>query len=463
MGKVGDAEKNLAQLGLNVVGLRGQGMLLGSEFTALGLRGVRRRLISRPFGQTHRFGQFVDLGSNRVASRGDLPGLHVEGDGDVELFEEIGLVSTSECGTNAVGIVAQKTDVDHRNSRLPSPTWSSRARFTGTSLDRVTTGSDSPTTFGTRIVSGSIDNVVEVHDLTVRYGRGDRAVTAVDGVSFSARAGQVTAVLGPNGAGKTSTIEVCEGLRRRTSGEVRVLGLDPAGSRRDRRALAHRTGLMLQEGGVYPSARPIDVVRQYCGIHRVADPLAPPSLVDLVGLTERARTPWRRLSGGEKQRLSLALALVGRPEVVFLDEPTSGVDVNGRDTIRSIITSLTDRGCGVVLATHELDEAERIADRVVIFDKGTVLVEGTLDDVRKARQAVRLRTVRPLVLADLPPSIGDWLVEIEPCHYTIEDAPQGLVAALAVWLSEHGIDVIELRAGISSLEDVFKRLTGGTP
>ncbi|MFZ9384759.1 MAG: ATP-binding cassette domain-containing protein [Ilumatobacteraceae bacterium] len=318
-----------------------------------------------------------------------------------------------------------------------------------------------PTSFGTRIVSGSIDNVVEVHDLTVRYGRGERAVTAVDGVSFGARAGQVTAVLGPNGAGKTSTIEVCEGLRRRSSGQVRVLGLDPGGSRRDRRALAHRTGLMLQEGGVYPSARPIDVVRQYCGIHGVADPNTPRALIDLVGLTDRARTSWRRLSGGEKQRLSLALALVGTPDVVFLDEPTSGVDVNGRDTIRGIIRSLTERGCGVVLATHELDEAERIADRVVIFDKGKVLVEGTLDDVRKARQAVRLRTLRPLVLADVPSSISDWLVEVEPGHYTIEDAPQGLVAALAVWLSEHGIDVIELRAGLSSLEDVFKRLTGG--
>jgi ABC-2 type transport system ATP-binding protein len=322
---------------------------------------------------------------------------------------------------------------------------------------------DSPTVLGTRIVSGSIDNVVEVHDLTVRYGRGARAVTAVDGVSFTARAGQVTAVLGPNGAGKTSTIEVCEGLRRRTSGEVRVLGLDPAGPRGDRRALARRRGLMLQEGGVYPSARPIDVVRQYCGIHRVADPHVAHELVEMVGLTDRARTPWRRLSGGEKQRLSLALALVGRPEVVFLDEPTSGVDVNGRDTIRSIISSLTDRGCGVVLATHELDEAERIADRVVIFDRGKVLVEGTLDDVRKARQAVRLRTVRPLVFADLPSNIAEWLVEVEPGHYTIEDAPQGLVAALAVWLSEHGIDVIELRAGVSSLEDVFKRLTGGAP
>ncbi|NBU56025.1 MAG: ABC transporter ATP-binding protein, partial [Acidimicrobiia bacterium] len=158
--------------------------------------------------------------------------------------------------------------------------------------------------------------MVEVHDLTVRYGRGDRAVTAVDGVSFSARAGQVTAVLGPNGAGKTSTIEVCEGLRRRTSGEVRVLGLDPAGSRRDRRTLARRVGLMLQEGGVYPSARPLDVMRQYCGIHRVSDSAAPRDLLELVGLTDRARTSWRRLSGGEKQRLSLAMALVGRPDVV---------------------------------------------------------------------------------------------------------------------------------------------------
>lgn len=329
----------------------------------------------------------------------------------------------------------------------------------GTSLDRVNSGTASTSSLGSRIVSGSIDNVVEVHDLTIRYGRGDRALTAVDGVSFSARAGQVTAVLGPNGAGKTSTIEVCEGLRRRTSGDVRVLGIDPSGSRRQRRNLARRVGLMLQEGGVYPSARPLDVLRQYCGIHRATD-ISPHELLDLVGLTDRARTSWRRLSGGEKQRLSLAMALVGRPDVVFLDEPTSGVDVNGRDTIRAIIASLTERGCGVVLATHELDEAERIADRVVIFDKGRVLVEGTLDDVRRARQAVRLRTVRPLVIDDMPTNIGDWLVEVEPGHYTIEDAPQGLVAALAVWLSEHGIDVIELRAGVASLEDVFKKLTG---
>lgn len=323
------------------------------------------------------------------------------------------------------------------------------------------TANDAPSFRGTRLASRGIENVVEVDGLVVRYGRGDRAVTAVDGVSFTARAGQVTAVLGPNGAGKTSTIEVCEGLRRRTAGTVRVLGLDPAGSRADRAALHRRVGVMLQEGGIYPSARPIDTVRQYCGIHSGSATSSPDELLDLVGLADRRRTPWRRLSGGEKQRLSLALALTSQPDVVFLDEPTSGVDVNGRDTIRSIIHSLTERGCGVILATHELDEAERIADRVVIFDRGKVLVEGTLDDVRKARQAVRLRTIRPLSLPDMPASIADWLHEVEPGHYTIEDAPQGLVAALAVWLSEHGIDVIELRAGVASLEDVFKKLTGG--
>ena len=300
------------------------------------------------------------------------------------------------------------------------------------------------------------ERTLEVENLSVRYGE----VLAVDTVSFTARPGEVTAVLGPNGAGKTSTIEVCEGLRRRSSGHVRVLGLDP---HRDRRSLANRMGIMLQEGGVYPSARPIDVVRQYCGLYSSGSGKAanPDELIELVGLSERRRTAWRRLSGGEKQRLSLALALAARPAIVFLDEPTSGVDVNGRTMIRSIIRNLADEGSTVILATHELDEAEKVCDRVVIFDKGKVLVNGTLDDVRKARQAVRLRTVKPLDLDAMPENLAGWLIEEAPGNYTIEDAPQGLIGALAVWLSERGIDVIELRAGMSSLEDVFKDLTGG--
>ena len=302
------------------------------------------------------------------------------------------------------------------------------------------------------------ERTLEVENLSVRYGD----VLAVDSVSFSARPGEVTAVLGPNGAGKTSTIEVCEGLRRRTSGDVRVLGLDP---HRNRRSLANRMGIMLQEGGVYPSARPVDVIRQYCGLYSTGagTSVDPEELIELVGLSERRRTAWRRLSGGEKQRVSLALALAARPAIVFLDEPTSGVDVNGRTMIRSIIRNLADEGCTVILATHELDEAEKVCDRVVIFDKGKVLVNGTLDDVRKARQAVRLRTVRPLDLDAMPENLAGWLIEETPGNYTIEDAPQGLIGALAVWLSERGIDVIELRAGMNSLEDVFKTLTGGRP
>lgn len=300
------------------------------------------------------------------------------------------------------------------------------------------------------------ERTLEVENLSVRYGD----VLAVDSVSFSARPGEVTAVLGPNGAGKTSTIEVCEGLRHRTSGDVRVLGLDP---HRNRRSLANRMGIMLQEGGVYPSARPVDVIRQYCGLYSTGagTSVDPEELIELVGLSERRRTAWRRLSGGEKQRVSLALALAARPAIVFLDEPTSGVDVNGRTMIRSIIRNLADEGCTVILATHELDEAEKVCDRVVIFDKGKVLVNGTLDDVRKARQAVRLRTVRPLDLDAMPENLAGWLIEETPGNYTIEDAPQGLIGALAVWLSERGIDVIELRAGMNSLEDVFKNLTGG--
>lgn len=295
-----------------------------------------------------------------------------------------------------------------------------------------------------------------VDHLSVRYGD----LVAVNSVSFSARAGQVTAVLGPNGAGKTSTIEVCEGLRRASAGQVRIFGLDPV---KDQRTLANQMGVMLQEGGIYPSARPIDVVRQYCGLYAggKAQVVDPQDLIELVGLADRQKTAWRRLSGGEKQRLSLALALACQPRIIFLDEPTSGVDVNGRTTIRQIIRRLADDGVTVILATHELDEAEKISDRVVIFDKGQVLVQGSLDDVRKARRTVRLRTVRPLILEDLPDNLSGWLVEDDPGDYSIDDAPPGLIAALAVWLSERGVDVVELRTGMASLEDVFKKLTGG--
>jgi ABC-2 type transport system ATP-binding protein len=293
---------------------------------------------------------------------------------------------------------------------------------------------------------------VEVDGLTVRYGE----LVAVNAASFAAQAGMVTAVLGPNGAGKTSTIEVCEGYRRAASGSVRVLGLDPATHQRQ---LGERIGVMLQEGGVYPSGRVLDTVRHYCALYgKGVDPVV---LVEQVGLADRAKATWRRLSGGEKQRLSLALALAARPEVAFLDEPTSGVDVHGRDTIRRIVRDLATDGCAVVLATHELDEAERLADRVVIFDNGQVIADGTLDELRKGHDEIRFRSDPHLDLHALAASIGMIASQVGHDEYVIDAPPHPrLMAQLAAWLADQGHPLLDVRAGAQRLEDVFRRLTG---
>jgi ABC-2 type transport system ATP-binding protein len=294
---------------------------------------------------------------------------------------------------------------------------------------------------------------VEVDGLTVRYGD----LVAVDDVSFTAAAGHVTAVLGPNGAGKTSTIEVCEGFRRAASGTVRVLGLDPAA---DQRRLSTQMGVMLQEGGVYPSARVIDVVRHIAALHGAgADPA---TLIERVGLGARSKATWRRLSGGEQQRLSLALALAAVPRVAFLDEPTSGVDVHGRDTIRGIVRDLAAGGCAVVLATHELDEAERLADRVVIFDQGTVVADGTLAELRAGHDEIRFRSSPDLDLRALAEAVGMVASRVGVDEYVIDAPPHPrLMAQLATWLAEAGHPLTDLRAGAQRLEDVFRRLTSG--
>jgi len=223
-----------------------------------------------------------------------------------------------------------------------------------------------------------------VRSLTIRYG----AVLAVDSVSFTARHGEVTAVLGRNGAGKTSTIEACEGLRPVNGGSVSVLGAD---ARRLPAAVRARMGVMLQDGGIAPAARVRSTVRHYCELHdrgAVAD-----ELVALVGLQHRAGASFRRLSGGERQRFSLALALAARPDIVFLDEPTAGVDLDGREATRRIIADLTSRGCCVVLATHDLDEAERVADHVVVLHHGKVVTDDTVQNVcaggKRLEDAVR--------------------------------------------------------------------------
>jgi ABC-2 type transport system ATP-binding protein len=299
---------------------------------------------------------------------------------------------------------------------------------------------------------------VECLDLVVRYG----ARRAVDGLSLSARRGQVLALLGPNGAGKTSTVETFEGYRRATGGTVRVLGLDPVS---DHRRLVARMGVMLQRGGVYPVMGARRVLRLFADYYD--DPEDPEALLDTVGLRAVARTPWRRLSGGEQQRLSLALAVVGRPEVVFLDEPTAGVDPEGRIAVRRLITGLRDRGACVVLTTHELTEAERIADDVVIMAAGRAVARGTVAELAAAggEGGIRFEAPAALDLAALGAALGadaGTVTEDRPGEYRIAgEATPARLAALATWMEDRGLPLTELRAGRRSLEEVYLRVTGG--
>jgi ABC-2 type transport system ATP-binding protein len=294
---------------------------------------------------------------------------------------------------------------------------------------------------------------MEVDGLEVRFG----AVAALDGASFTVGQGEVVALLGPNGAGKTTTVRTLEGYQRPGAGRTRVLGLDPVA---DRSALLPRLGAMPQSSRLYTAIRPLEALRLFAAYYE--RPADPDQLLAEVGLAERARTPWRRLSGGEQQRLSLALAVVGRPEAVLLDEPTSGVDVEGRQRVRAVVAGLRDRGAAVLVTTHELDEAERMADRVVILDHGRVVADGRPDDL--ARQAgpgeLRFSAAPGLDAASLARALGGPVVEEAPGEYraAVEPGPR-VVAALTAWLAERDLPLADLRAGRQTLEDVFLRLT----
>ena len=301
--------------------------------------------------------------------------------------------------------------------------------------------------------AAAAEPAVVVEDLEIRYGD----VVAVQGASFTARAGEVTVVLGPNGAGKTSTIEHLEGYRRASGGRASVLGLDP---RRDHAALTRQVGVMLQSGGIPTGIRPAEVLRQYAGFFD--SPRDPEELLGTVGLSHRSRTSFRRLSGGEQQRLSLALALVGRPRVVFLDEPTAGVDLEGRDRIRRVVAELRGEGVCVVMTTHDLDEAERSADHVVIIDRGRVVAQGRPEELVAGPEEAELRFAAPpgLDLGSLSAAIGEDVVEERPGEYLVAAAPAPrLVAAVTSWLAEHDLPLGDLRAGRQRLDHVFRRLT----
>ena len=303
-------------------------------------------------------------------------------------------------------------------------------------------------------VSGAEDAIVVEH-FSKSYG----SHRVVDDVQFTVHRGEIFALLGPNGAGKTTTVETLEGYRKADQGTIRVLGYDPI---QQGHALKPHIGVMLQQDGLYPALTAREVLQLFAGYYQ--KPQSVDELLERVGLTMAAKTRCRRLSGGQKRRLALAVALVGNPSLVFMDEPTAGMDPQARLTTWEIVRDLKQQGVTVLLTTHLMDEAERLADRVAIIDHGRLIALDTPANMTGTQNATVVRFVAPAgidctQLAALPSARSAQ--EVRPGSYVIEtDTVPMLLAELTAWLRDANITLSELRVGHGSLEDLFLRLTG---
>jgi ABC-2 type transport system ATP-binding protein len=292
---------------------------------------------------------------------------------------------------------------------------------------------------------------VEVVDLRRRYG----SFEAVRGISFEVFPGEVLALLGVNGAGKTSALEVLEGLATPSEGTVRVLGHDP---RRDRAAVRRHLGVLLQESGLAGDLTVRETVRTWA--RTLTDPRPVEEALAQLGLTGRAEVRVRSLSGGERRRLDLTLALLGHPRVVVLDEPTSGLDPESRRTVWGVIRGLVDDGAAVVLTTHQLEEAEALADRVALMRAGLIVLAGSQADISATQPA----TIRFTVVDGAPPLPripGGQVVAGFPHVELRTSAPQPALAAVLAWASEHGLVLGELQVRAASLEQAFLAVADG--
>jgi ABC-2 type transport system ATP-binding protein len=294
---------------------------------------------------------------------------------------------------------------------------------------------------------------VTVTDLVKTYD----GVRGVDRVSFEVSEGEVFALLGPNGAGKTTTVEILEGFRTRDSGQVEVLGFDPA-NRSDSELLRERMGVVLQELAVEPFLSVRQALTRNAGYYPQARPVD--EVLHLVGLEAKADSRVRSLSGGQQRRLDLGLGIVGNPELLFLDEPTTGFDPSARRGAWDVIKELTGGGTTVILTTHYMDEAEALADRVAVINAGRIVAEGSPQslggrDVGEAR--IQFGLPDGTSAADLPVPVttaGGHQVEIRT------DEPVEVLAALTTWALQHGVDLFGLTVERLTLEDVYLRLTG---
>jgi ABC-2 type transport system ATP-binding protein len=281
-----------------------------------------------------------------------------------------------------------------------------------------------------------IDPVISVRDLRMRYGTHD----VLEGVDFEVGRGEVICLLGPNGAGKTTTIEILEGFRMRSAGDVRVLGEDPARAGEDWRA---RTGVVLQSWRDHPRWTPRRLLSQLGGYYvpystpEVERPVAVDDLLEMVGLAALADQKIVTLSGGQRRRLDVAIGIVGRPELLFLDEPTAGFDPEARREFHHLVHRLSDlEGTTILLTTHDLDEAEKLADRILILADGTIVAAGSADQL--ARQVARDAEVR-------------WTRDGEAFVHSTPDATH-FVRDL---LNQHGDEVSNLEVRRASLEDIY--------
>ncbi len=293
----------------------------------------------------------------------------------------------------------------------------------------------------------------------MRYG--DKV--AVDGLSLTVERHSITAVLGPNGAGKTTTLETCEGYRAPQLGVVRVLGMDPLA---ERRTLLPRIGVMLQNGGAWSGVHAVEMLRHIATLH--ANPLEVDMLVDRLGLGDCGRTPYRRLSGGQQQRLALAMAVVGRPELVFVDEPTAGMDPQARRTTWALLQEMKDDGVTIVLTTHYMDEAERLADQIHVIDQGRLIASGSPFDLTRGTGN---RTIRLVVTEPFPPGAPSSLqtalgpeTEVQAINdqslLITGPADASTLATVSAWCVQHNVLPESLTLGQRTLEDVFLQLTG---
>ena len=298
------------------------------------------------------------------------------------------------------------------------------------------------------------DEAVVASDLRMRYG--EREV--LTGLSFQVSRGELFALLGPNGAGKTSTVEILEGYRRRTGGQVRVLGTDPWQAGPSWHA---RIGVMLQEAGPEPDLTVAECLRLYGGYF--PDPWPAGDLLEFTGLGQQSGQRATQLSSGQRRKLDLALALTGRPQVLFLDEPTTGFDPAARRDAWDTIAALKDTGTTIILTTHYMEEAERLADRVAVITAGTMVSQGSPDRLiaRQATPTITFTLPDGLTAADLPDPARGAASSTPGGTITVPaPAPLPMLRLLADWAERAGHDLPDLEVRRPTLEDAYLQLTG---